>query len=102
LALLTRGDSLIGSQHIVGGRYGEPWPGRPSCHGSSPTGYQRTSLIVSNKPFGRWGEVFGDDVVAAALIDRPVHHAESSPSNATATDSRTETRPRPHHDRRTM
>jgi DNA replication protein DnaC len=24
----------------------------------------------------RWGEVFGDDVVAAAMIDRLVHHAE--------------------------
>lgn len=27
-------------------------------------------------PFGRWGEVFADDVVAAALTDRLVHHAE--------------------------
>ncbi len=39
--------------------------------------YERASLMVtSNKPFGRWGEVFGDDVVAAAMIDRLVHHAE--------------------------
>ena len=39
--------------------------------------YERASLIVtSNKPFGRWGEVFGDDVVAPAMIDRLVHHAE--------------------------
>jgi DNA replication protein DnaC len=39
--------------------------------------YERASLIVtSNKPFGRWGEVYGDDVVAAAMIDRLVHHAE--------------------------
>ncbi|MDR7304531.1 IS21-like element helper ATPase IstB [Haloactinomyces albus] len=39
--------------------------------------YERASLIVtSNKPFGRWGEVCGDDVVAAAMIDRLVHHAE--------------------------
>jgi DNA replication protein DnaC len=39
--------------------------------------YERASLIVtSNKVFGRWGEVFGDDVVAAAMIDRLVHHAE--------------------------
>ena len=39
--------------------------------------YERASLIVtSNKPFGRWGEVFGDDVVAADMIDRLVHHAE--------------------------
>jgi len=35
--------------------------------------YERASLIVtSNKPFGRWGEVFGDDVVAAAMIDLPI------------------------------
>jgi DNA replication protein DnaC len=39
--------------------------------------YERASLIVtSNKAFGRWGEVFGDDVVAAAMIDRLVHHAD--------------------------
>ena len=39
--------------------------------------YERASVIVtSNKPFGRWGEVFGDPVVAAAMIDRLVHHAE--------------------------
>ncbi|MDX3762800.1 ATP-binding protein [Streptomyces sp. AK02-04a] len=24
----------------------------------------------------RWGEVFGDETVAAAMIDRLVHHAE--------------------------
>jgi hypothetical protein len=24
----------------------------------------------------RWGEVFGDEAVAAAMIDRLVHHAE--------------------------
>jgi hypothetical protein len=40
--------------------------------------YERASLIVtSNKPFGRWGEVFGDDVVAAAMIDRLVHQSNS-------------------------
>jgi DNA replication protein DnaC len=39
--------------------------------------YERASVIVtSNKPFGRWGEVFGDITVAAAMIDRLVHHAE--------------------------
>ena len=39
--------------------------------------YERASMIVtSNKPFSRWGEIFGDDVVAAAMIDRLVHHAE--------------------------
>jgi DNA replication protein DnaC len=39
--------------------------------------YERASPIVtSNKPFSAWGEIFGDDVVAAAMIDRLVHHAE--------------------------
>ena len=39
--------------------------------------YERASVIVtSNKAFGRWGEIFGDATVAAAMIDRLVHHAE--------------------------
>ncbi len=39
--------------------------------------YERASLIVtSNKPFSAWGEIFGDEVVAVAMIDRLVHHAE--------------------------
>jgi DNA replication protein DnaC len=33
-------------------------------------------IVTSNKPFSAWGEIFGDDVVAAAMIDRLVHHAE--------------------------
>lgn len=33
-------------------------------------------IITSNKPFGRWDEVFGDEVVAAAMIDRLVHHTD--------------------------
>lgn len=46
--------------------------------------YERASLIVtSNKPFGRWGEVFGDDVMATAMIDRLVHHAEVIFTNGT-------------------
>ncbi|MBA3338377.1 MAG: ATP-binding protein [Geodermatophilaceae bacterium] len=39
--------------------------------------YEKASLIVtSNKAFSAWGEIFGADVVAAAMIDRLVHHAE--------------------------
>lgn len=37
---------------------------------------QGSILVTSNMPFGRWGEIFADDVVAAAMIDRLVHHAE--------------------------
>jgi DNA replication protein DnaC len=39
--------------------------------------YEQGSVTVtSNLPFGRWGETFSDDVVAAAMIDRLIHHAE--------------------------
>jgi DNA replication protein DnaC len=39
--------------------------------------YEHASLILtSNLPFSRWGDVFSDHVVAAALIDRIVHHAD--------------------------
>ena len=38
--------------------------------------YETGSVIVtSNLAFSRWGETLGDDVVAAAAIDRLVHHA---------------------------
>jgi len=38
--------------------------------------YERGSIIVtSNRGFEQWGEILGDAVVAAALIDRLVHHA---------------------------
>ena len=41
------------------------------------TRYEKASLILtSNLPFARWGEVFGDVTIAAAMIDRIVHHAE--------------------------
>lgn len=39
--------------------------------------YEHASLILtSNLAFSRWGDVFGDQAVAAAMIDRIVHHAE--------------------------
>lgn len=37
---------------------------------------QGSILVTSNMPFGRWGEIFSDDIIAAAMIDRLVHHAE--------------------------
>jgi len=37
--------------------------------------YERASTVLtSNKGFEDWGQVLGDDVMAAALIDRLVHH----------------------------
>jgi DNA replication protein DnaC len=39
--------------------------------------YERASMIVtSNKPFSKWGEIFGDDMPATAMIDRLIHHSE--------------------------
>uniref|UniRef100_UPI0005C290A5 ATP-binding protein n=1 Tax=Burkholderia glumae TaxID=337 RepID=UPI0005C290A5 len=38
--------------------------------------YERCAIILtSNRSFGEWGDVFGDSVVAAALLDRLLHHA---------------------------
>ena len=37
--------------------------------------YEQHSLIITtNLEFSRWGTVFGDDSMAAAIIDRLVHH----------------------------
>jgi DNA replication protein DnaC len=38
--------------------------------------YERGSIVItSNRGFEAWGEILGDAMVAAALIDRLVHHA---------------------------
>lgn len=38
--------------------------------------YERGSILVtSNRPVGEWGTVFGDSVVATAILDRLLHHS---------------------------
>lgn len=37
---------------------------------------KRSTILTTNQPFSRWGEVFGDPVIANAIIDRLVHHCE--------------------------
>jgi DNA replication protein DnaC len=38
--------------------------------------YERGPMILtSNQSFGSWGEVFGDRVIATAVLDRILHHA---------------------------
>jgi len=34
--------------------------------------YEHAAVLTSNKSFDEWGEIFGDDVMASALIDRLV------------------------------
>lgn len=33
------------------------------------------AILTSNRSFKEWGQIFGDNVVAAALLDRLLHHA---------------------------
>lgn len=32
-------------------------------------------ILTSNRGFGEWAEIFGDSVIASALLDRLLHHA---------------------------
>jgi DNA replication protein DnaC len=44
--------------------------------------YERGSMIVtSNKAFSEWADLLGDEVLAAAILDRLLHHAEVLPIN---------------------
>ena len=39
--------------------------------------YERKSTIVtSNKPLNKWHEIFGDAVLANAILDRLLHHSK--------------------------
>src|ERR1700676_551438 len=38
-------------------------------------------LLTSNTSFSAWGELLGDEVLATALLDRLLHHAEVIPIN---------------------
>jgi DNA replication protein DnaC len=38
--------------------------------------YETGSVIITtNKPFEEWGEIFNDDIVASAILDRLLHHS---------------------------
>jgi DNA replication protein DnaC len=36
---------------------------------------KKSTIITTNQPFSKWGEVFGDNIIASAIIDRLVHHS---------------------------
>lgn len=47
--------------------------------------YEKRSLIITtNIEFSRWGTIFGDDKLAAATIDRIVHHGRLVEFNGTS------------------
>jgi DNA replication protein DnaC len=33
-------------------------------------------MITTNRSVNEWGEIFGDSVVAAAILDRLLHHSQ--------------------------
>lgn len=35
----------------------------------------RSIVLTSNRRFGEWGKIFGDEVLASALLDRLLHHS---------------------------
>src|SRR5437016_2610690 len=38
--------------------------------------YERGSIILtSNKSYGEWGSIFGDSIIATAILDRLLHHS---------------------------
>ena len=38
--------------------------------------YEKCSTIITtNKPFSKWGELFGDNMIANAILDRLLHHS---------------------------
>jgi DNA replication protein DnaC len=48
--------------------------------------YERGSVILtSNKAFSEWGSVFADDVLATAILDRLLHHANVVVTKGTQT-----------------
>lgn len=39
--------------------------------------YEKSSIVITtNKTFGQWGELMGDNAIATATLDRLLHHAE--------------------------
>jgi len=77
--LETRMRSLIKPQLLILDELGylplEPWEAAQFFQLVSAR-YEKGSIIVtSNKSYGEWGEIFPDSVMAAAVLDRLLHHS---------------------------
>lgn len=65
-----------------------PMPGEAAAHLFQVISrrYEHGSIILTtNRGIASWGEIFDDHTVAAAILDRLLHHAPSYRSTATAT-----------------
>lgn len=87
IAALASGGFLLEAQNVV--LLGPPGTGKTHLatalgivaarHGHRvlfATATDWVTRLTSNLPFSGWGGVFGDQAVAAAMIDRIVHHAD--------------------------
>ena len=36
---------------------------------------ENSTIITTNQPFSKWGEVFSDNTLANAILDRLLHHS---------------------------
>jgi len=56
-------------------------PFLPSCPGSLQIiteRYEKGSLVItSNRAFEEWGEIFANDLLASAALDRLTHHSHT-------------------------
>lgn len=53
----------------------EPWEGAQFFQLVSARYEKGSILVTSNKSYGEWGEIFPDQVMAAAILDRLLHHS---------------------------
>ena len=37
---------------------------------------KKSTIVTSNKPLNKWYEIFGDAVLANAILDRLLHHSK--------------------------
>src|SRR3954463_12545153 len=46
-----------------------------SSNWSAPVMKRGSIILTSNKSYGEWGSIFGDPIIATAILDRLLHHS---------------------------